>query len=187
MKILISLSNTIYDVAPADRAKYVSDECYRHILRSVGGIFVLFPGMRGWFKGVRFTKKLTSSFDPFDRFLVLSTHGLDGSVADANKVISLSNKPGFCVFQAQGLDSLIMHELGHAYDHWVRHMLKRRAHPETELSEYQDMKAEFRKVLGSPSEYALKNSQEWFAEQFALEVMSGKKRMLDQIESRLAL
>lgn len=175
MKIRISLSSVDYDVANTDRSKYVSDECHRHILRSVGGVFILFPGMRSWFKGVRYTKKLTSSFDPFDRKLVISTYGLDGTVGQANEILSKANKPGFSVFQQHAFDSLIIHETGHAVDHWIR--FKHRNDDEA-LTQYAEDKKQLFAQLPPPSEYAKKNQQEFFAEQFAQDHMGKGERYL---------
>lgn len=172
MKILVSVS-TDYDVADSERAKYVSDECHRHILRSVGGVFVLFPRMRSWFRGVKYTKKLTSSFDPFDRVMVISTYGLNGAVNEAQDALANANKPGFSVLQERGLDTLIAHEMGHAVDHWIR--AKQNGDMEA-LEGYQDQKLNILKKLGHPSEYSKKNSSEHFAEQFAFEFLRGDNK-----------
>lgn len=181
MIVQISLS-TDFDVADSERAGYVSDECHRHILRSVGGVFVLFPGMRSWFRGVRYTKKLTSSFDPFGRMLVLSTFGLNGTVKEAQDALANANKPGFSVMQERGLDSLVAHELGHAVDHWIRW---KNSTDDDALDEYQDQKINILKKLGPPSEYAKTNRWEQFAEQFALEFLRGdsKARLINMLLS----
>lgn len=186
MKLLISLSDVDYSIPESDRAKFVSDECYRHILREVGGIFVLFPKMRSWFKGVKFTKKLTSSFNPWDRCLVLSVYGLDGTVLDADKALLHANKRGFNVHEDDGLNSLIVHEMSHAIDHWVRFVCKKQIDPDDKLLEYQQMKRQLRSVLGNPSEYAKENESEWFAEQFTYELLgSGRGELIDYIKSKV--
>lgn len=185
MKLLISLSDVDYSIPESDRAKFVSDECYRHILRGVGGVFVLFPQMRSWFKGVRFTKKLTSSFDPWDRQLVLSVYGLDRSVEHADHTLFKANKPGFNVHETRGLDSLIAHEMGHAVDHWVRSVLKTQEDSDNLLKEYQDSKRFLHATLGNPSIYARENDSEWFAERFALEHLGQKKDLLNYLKERV--
>lgn len=173
MKILVSLSN---DRLPdSRRSDYVSDECNRHVLRSIGGIFVLFPGMRSWMRGVDYTLSTTSSVDPFDRKLVLSTNGLSGTVEEANRIIAQSNKPGFCVFQERGLDALVVHEMAHAIDHWIRYEHR---DDDDALTVYQNGKHVILKKLGPPSEYARKNKQEQFAEQFTLEYLGKGERTL---------
>jgi hypothetical protein len=178
MKILVSLSDVDYLVPETERAAYVSDECHRHILRSVGGVFVLFPGMRKYLQGVRYTKKLTSSFDAFDKELTYSTYGLSGTVQEAQELLARANKPGFSVHQARGFDSLIIHELGHAVDHWIRW---KHRHDEDALDAYWQDKHELFKTLPHPSQYALKNASEFMAEQFALEYLGHGKRALIEL------
>ena len=171
MKLILSMSGDIYDIAKSDEHKYVSKEVAGYIKNTIASIFSRFPSAKPKFKGVRYTKRTTSSLDPFDRCLRISILSTGGSVADAQLQESKGNsKVGFLVHNGpdEAFTALIVHEMAHFIDLSVK--LKHSGDDDT-LVAYQSAKRELRKQVGNPSEYAATNEGEWFAEQFTQEYL----------------
>jgi hypothetical protein len=171
MIILLSTSDDgIYDVPKTEEHKYVSKEVAAFIKKTQAGIFKLFPEAKKKFKGVRYTKRVTSSLDPFDRTLRVSTMATGGTVAEAQRIQSQGNKSGYMVHDGphEAFTSLIVHETAHFIDHAVKLKFKNN---DDVLIEYQQAKRALRKQIGNPSPYAETHEGEWFAEQFTVEYM----------------
>lgn len=190
MKLILSMSaigDDIYAVAKSDESKYVSTEVAAHIKNTVASVFKLFPSAKSKFKGVRYTKRVTSSLDPFDRCLRLSTRVTGGSLADAQVQESKGNtKAGFLVHNGphEAFTALVVHEMAHFIDLSVK---LNHAGDDDTLVAYQQAKRELRKKVGNPSEYAATNDGEWFAEQFTLEFLgnSGKGPLISLVKTFL--
>lgn len=171
MKVMLALAGEeIYDVSKEEEAKLVSKEVAAFIKKTIGGILLLFPEAKKQFKGVRYTKRLTSSLNPFDRVLTISTMSTGGTVAEAHRSQSKGNKDGFVVHNGEheAFTALIVHEMAHFLDLSVK--LKFKGNDDV-LTEYVQAKRELRKQVGNPSEYAATHEGEWFAEQFTVEYM----------------
>ena len=173
MKLILSMSaigDDIYAIAKSDEHKYVSKEVAGYIKNTIAGIFSRFPYAKSKFKGVRYTKRLTSSLDPFDRCLRISIMSTGGSLAEAQLQESKGNRVGFLVHNGpnEAFTALIVHETAHFIDLSVK--LKHSGDDDT-LVAYQSAKRELRKQVGNPSEYAATNEGEWFAEQFTQEYL----------------
>lgn len=178
MKVMISLAGEeIYDVPKSDEAKFVSKEVAAFIKKTIAQIFLLFPEAKKSFKGVRYTKRLTSSLNPFDRVLTISTLSTDGTVAEAHLSQSQGNKDGFVVHNGthEAFTALIVHEMGHFIDLSIKLKFK---NDQDVLTEYQQAKRELHKQVGNPSDYAATHEGEWFAEQFTVEFMGHGERPL---------
>ena len=179
MKVLLSLAGEeIYEVSKEEEARLVSPEVAAFIKKTIGGIFLLFPESKKFFKGVRYTKRLTSSLNPFDRMLTLSTMSTGGTIAEAHLSQSKGNKDGFVVHNGthEAFTALIVHEMAHFIDLSVKLRFKNN---DDVLSEWMHAKRDLRKQVGNPSEYAATHEGEWFAEQFTVEYMGvGKARPL---------
>lgn len=158
MKIQISLSGSLEP----------SSECKHFIQTEVAKLLRDYPqAMKRWLAPVSYTHRLTSEFDAFDKKLVFSTYGLQGSVEDADRLIDKANKPDFGV--GTGLKALIHHEFGHAVNMFIVDHLDRAGQ-----DEWFEAKKKLQSRLPFPSTYSRKNNREHFAEVYALESLSGK-------------
>lgn len=155
-------------IEKADESKFVSAEVAKHVKKLLGALGLVFPQARKYLKAVRYTHSVTSSFEPWDRELHISVNGTGGSVADAQRLQSEGNKPGFIVHGGahEAFDSLIVHEFAHCIDNCIKTKFK--GDDDTQTA-YQQEKRALQKAIGNPSPYAATRENEWFAEQFTVE------------------
>ncbi len=132
--------------------------------------------MRRWLKPVEYVHSVTSSFDPFDPKLKISTLGLHSDVATADAEINRANKPGYVV--GYGLKALIVHEFGHAIDHFIR-----AKGSESVKDDWFEYKRQEMPLLGYPSPYSRKNMSELFAELFTLETTKRSGKLIKTIDT----
>lgn len=149
-----------------------------HIEATLLDLTAKFPAVNKTLKGYEFISAVTSEFDAFSGKIRLSTLGLSGTVAEADSEHDAGNAPGFAI--PGGLRSLITHEFGHALDHAIRAQLD-----EDGKDRWFDAKRELQARIPPVSDYAKKNTSEWFAEQFTAECLNvvSKKSLLELINT----
>lgn len=164
---------------PADT---VSKEIKDYIDQKVNRLLKSYPRkMKSWLAPIGYTFSTTSTFDGFDKELRFSTFGLGGSVEQANRELSKTNKKGFAVGgddEDLALLALIVHEFGHAVNLFIVD------HADESLQdEWFKAKKSFLKDAPHPSKYSRANSREHFAELYVWEVLyEGKGELWSLIE-----
>lgn len=164
----------INEITELQATPRISSEVFQHIEKVLGQLVSRYPAVGAFITRVVFPNSVTSEFDAFSRELRISNAGLSGTVTDADHWYDHANPPGFMI--GRGLKSLIIHEFGHAIDHYIIAL----SDQDGKTAWFQ-RKKQLEQEIPPNSGYGRKNTREWFAEQFVAEYEGHARPVLLQL------